>query len=520
MVQHRTRARRRTRRCCCRAPPRRRLAAAVGEARAAAAASARPAASSSHSPTPPTYSSSSGRSDAKWGRFDRSSTARTTAPPAAPSAQPIRARPALSPRASCRHCACGRRSGVGGQRELRARRVNCAELRARLTQRDRDVLGGVVVVNVAVPLAVDDDLDPRRARERDEHGVERGDAGRDPRGRLHRRAQRRRRHHRAVPRRRRAARRVDLEPRRVEVDPHLDRRLLCRAPPLGAARRRRRRRRRQRPAAGGAHPWSAAPPPLPSASRAARKRARERLEARLEDVVRVVAAHAPERQVGAERRRQRLPERRRQRGAEAADPLASRRRVAREPAVRLEADGARAAPLGRRPQVDHRLGERLVERAAEGGGGGGGGSGGGGGDLVDHAAQREAERGAARDEDVAVVRPARHARRVVAARREPTPLPTPHRGVTPSWPCDVSWSHMWSRKQMPVPIFDGGARLSTHASATTAPEAAVDTVAEVDAIAISSLEVARLVVGAPASSLIAGSETHRRRRCRLAPRRR
>ena len=84
-------------------------------------------------------------------------------------------------------------SGVGRQRELRARRVNGAELRARLAQRDGDVLGGVVVVNVAVPLAVDDDLDPRRARERDEHVVERGDAGGDPRGRLHRRAQRRRR---------------------------------------------------------------------------------------------------------------------------------------------------------------------------------------------------------------------------------------------------------------------------------------------------------------------------------------
>ena len=68
------------------------------------------------SPTPllaataPTYSSSSGKSDSKYGRLERSRTARTRAPPCAPSAQPIRARPALSPSASCKHWPA---SGVG-----------------------------------------------------------------------------------------------------------------------------------------------------------------------------------------------------------------------------------------------------------------------------------------------------------------------------------------------------------------------------------------------------------------------
>ena len=274
-----------------------------------------------------------------------------------------------------------------------------------------------MVVNVAVPLAVDDDLDPRRARERDEHGVERGDAGRDPRGRLHRRAQRRRRHHLAVPRRRRAARRVDLEPRRVEVDPHLDRRLLCRAPPLGAARRRRRRRRRRGPPPAR-HPWSAAPPPLPSASRAARKARANDLKhdsrmwcalsprTRRSDRSAPSAAASASQNAGVSAVRKRPIHLRPVAASPANRPYGSRRTAH---APRRSAGGRRSITASANASSS---GQQKMAAAAAAGGGGGG-------DLVDHAAQREAERGAARDEDVAVVRPARHARRVVAARREP-----------------------------------------------------------------------------------------------------
>ena len=83
----------------------------------------------------------------------------------------------------------------------------------------------------------------------------------------------------------------------------------------------------------------------------------------------------------------------------------------------VEADGARAA-LSAGGRIDHRLGERLVERQQKVAAAAAAGAAAAAVRLVDHAAQREAERGAARDEDVAECA-AGHARRVVATRREP-----------------------------------------------------------------------------------------------------
>ena len=45
------------------------------------------------------------------------------------------------------------------------------------------------------------------------------------------------------------------------------------------------------------------------------------------------------------------------------------------------------------------------------------------------------------------------------------PSPTRQRSATPSWPCDCSWSIMWSRKQMPVAISPRAPRSSTVHSA-------------------------------------------------------
>ena len=71
--------------------------------------------------------------------------------------------------------------------------------------------------------------------------------------------------------------------------------------------------------------------------------------------------------------------------------------------------------------------------------------------------------------NVAVVRPAPRRSRS-HDRREPALPPRTQR--------DAELASAWAvarSRAMPVPIFDGGVRLSTHASATTAPEAAVDT---------------------------------------------
>ena len=51
----------------------------------------------------------------------------------------------------------------------------------RLAERDADVLGGVVVVDVQVALGLDRDVDARMARQQVEHVVEEADAGRDRR---------------------------------------------------------------------------------------------------------------------------------------------------------------------------------------------------------------------------------------------------------------------------------------------------------------------------------------------------
>ena len=53
----------------------------------------------------------------------------------------------------------------------------------RLAERDADVLGGVVVVDVQVALGLDRDVDARMPRQQIEHVVEEADAGRDRRTR-------------------------------------------------------------------------------------------------------------------------------------------------------------------------------------------------------------------------------------------------------------------------------------------------------------------------------------------------
>ena len=45
------------------------------------------------------------------------------------------------------------------------------------------------------------------------------------------------------------------------------------------------------------------------------------------------------------------------------------------------------------------------------------------------------------------------------------------RRLTPSWPWDVSWSTMWSKKQMPVPMTPRLPKFSIVASATTSLDA-------------------------------------------------
>ena len=54
----------------------------------------------------------------------------------------------------------------------------------RLAERDADILGGVVVVDVQVALGLDRDVDARVARQQIEHVVEEADAGRDVRDAL------------------------------------------------------------------------------------------------------------------------------------------------------------------------------------------------------------------------------------------------------------------------------------------------------------------------------------------------
>ena len=51
----------------------------------------------------------------------------------------------------------------------------------RLAERDADILGGVVVVDMQVALGLDRDVDARMARQQVEHVVEKADAGRDRR---------------------------------------------------------------------------------------------------------------------------------------------------------------------------------------------------------------------------------------------------------------------------------------------------------------------------------------------------
>ena len=51
----------------------------------------------------------------------------------------------------------------------------------RLAERDADVLGGVVVVDMQVALGLDREVDARMARQQVEHVVEEADAGRDRR---------------------------------------------------------------------------------------------------------------------------------------------------------------------------------------------------------------------------------------------------------------------------------------------------------------------------------------------------
>ena len=49
----------------------------------------------------------------------------------------------------------------------------------RLAERDADILGGVVVVDMQVALGLDRDVDARMPRQQVEHMVEKADAGRD-----------------------------------------------------------------------------------------------------------------------------------------------------------------------------------------------------------------------------------------------------------------------------------------------------------------------------------------------------
>ena len=206
-----------------------------------------------------------------------------------------------------------------------------------LAQRDGDVLGRVVVVDVPVAAAVDLDLDGGRGRERVEEPVEAVDARRDARQRADRRLELRRRLRRAVPGRLRARRVVGGGVGRVQVDLDVDGRLLRDAPPRARAGRARRRRGRR-----GAEPVQA----LPEA-------AREGLEGRLEDVVRVVAPPARERDGGAHAARDRAPEDGRVARPEGPDELAA-----------AGARGVRAVRLQRHVGADRRADGREQAEAA------------------------------------------------------------------------------------------------------------------------------------------------------------
>jgi hypothetical protein len=51
----------------------------------------------------------------------------------------------------------------------------------RLAERDADILGGVVVIDVQIALGLDRDVDARVPRQQVEHVIEEADAGRDRR---------------------------------------------------------------------------------------------------------------------------------------------------------------------------------------------------------------------------------------------------------------------------------------------------------------------------------------------------
>ncbi len=54
-----------------------------------------------------------------------------------------------------------------------------ADVHVPMDERDADVLGGVVMIDMQVALGLDLDIDPRVARQEVEHVIEKADAGRD-----------------------------------------------------------------------------------------------------------------------------------------------------------------------------------------------------------------------------------------------------------------------------------------------------------------------------------------------------
>ena len=119
-----------------------------------------------------------------------------------------------------------------------------------LAEGDGHIFGTVMVVDVTVAFAVDNHLDASGTRELGENAIEHCDSRRYS-GRVpHRGVELRRGHHFPSPSASAAFGCISIEPRRVQVDAHLDGRLLGGAPPLGRARLARLHGRRGRPGRG------------------------------------------------------------------------------------------------------------------------------------------------------------------------------------------------------------------------------------------------------------------------------